>query len=84
MLVACLVSVFVVIVAQFVLIFFLLREKKVAVEVAKVAILQRQEVMGWLQRVVVKSLTARDRRTKQKARGWLRRFAEEHDIKKAA
>jgi hypothetical protein len=42
------------------------------------------EVIGMLERVIAKTFTARSRRTRQKARSWLRDFAEKNGIKEAA
>jgi hypothetical protein len=64
--------------------FVLYHQATLARKVGTVAVLQRHEVMGMLGQVIAKTLTARDRRTKQKARRWLREFAEKNHLGVAA
>jgi len=62
----------------------LYHQAAVARKVGTVAVMQRHEVVGMLERVIAKTLTARDRRTKQKARRWLRDFARQNKLGVAA
>jgi hypothetical protein len=62
----------------------LYHQATVARKVGTVAVMQRHEVMGMLAQVISKAVTARDRRTKQKARRWLRDFARKNHLGVAA
>jgi hypothetical protein len=62
----------------------LYHQATVARKVGTVAVMQRHEVMGMLQQVLAKSFTARSRRTRQKARRWLRGFAQKNNLGVAA
>lgn len=63
---------------------YLYHQATVARKVGTVAVMQRHEVMQMLSQVIAKTMTARSRRTKQKARRWLRDFAEKNHLGVAA